>query len=227
MVYKLSVFKRSLFSTLIGALGVASIMSSTSALAQEGVIMRDILSSIGVISNDKDPIVYRERAPLVVPPKMQLTQPMPADEMANNPAWPKDPDLLARKKAETLSRVPVTETERYKLEKNPRLSIEEIRSGRRAGAQITDAPAPRAGDNDNYELYYKPMAQGRAMAAQQSKKAEELLTYGQEPERRYLTDPPKGLRMPASTAAIPKRVEREVEVARDDIDQQGFAARGY
>ncbi len=218
---------RPLLSALVGVLGVVCIGSNTQVSAQEGVIMRDILGSIGVISNDKDPIVYRERAPLVVPPKMELAQPVQSDEAANNPTWPKDPDVLSRKRAETLSRVPVTETERYKLEKNPRLSIDEIRAGRRAGLETSREPAPRAGDNDNYELYYKPMAQGRAMTAQQSKKAEELLTYGQEPERRYLTDPPKGLRMPASTAAIPKKVTRDVEVSRDDVDQQGFAARGY
>jgi hypothetical protein len=218
-----------LFSAVFaGMMSFSGALIVNPAQAQEGVVMRDILSSIGLVESQKDPIVYRERPPLVVPPKLELTRPMASEEVMANPAWPKDPDVMARQKAADVARIPVTETERYRLEKNPRLTIEEIRSGRRPGAEVKNEPAPRHGDNDLYELYYKPMAQGRAMAAQKrDAKADDLLTYGQEPERRALTDPPKGLRMPASTAAIPKKVEKDYETEKDDVDQLGFATRGY
>jgi hypothetical protein len=227
MVSMFGVLSRLLRLSFIALMSTLGVVASVPAKAQEGAIFQQILSAVGVTDKGKEEIVYRERAPLVVPPKTDLRPPMQSEEVTANPAWPVDPDAVARKKAETIAKIPVTETERYKLEKNPRLSIDQIRAGRKVGAETSQAPAKHVGDNDNYELYYKPIAQGKAMASQYSKKEELSLTYGQEPERKYLTDPPKGLRLPASTAAIPKSVKQESPVNNDVIDQQGFAARGY
>jgi hypothetical protein len=225
-----SIFGVSLRSFRLSFVAVLSTLGmgvSVPASAQEGAILQEIFSVIGITDKGKEEIVYRERAPLVVPPKTDLRTPMQPEEVSTNPSWPVDPDVVARKKADNVARIPVTETERYKLEKNPRLSIDQIRAGRKVGAETSQAPFKHVGDNDNYELYYKPIAQGKAMASQYSKKEELSLTYGQEPERKYLTDPPKGLRLPASTAAIPKSVKQEAPEVNDVIDQQGFAARGY
>src|SRR5262245_34531356 len=58
-------------------------------------IMRKVLNGIG-LRRDGAAIEYRERSPLVVPPSTDLPRPE-ANAAANNPAWPVDPDVKARK----------------------------------------------------------------------------------------------------------------------------------
>ena len=48
------------------------------------------------LQQDGEAINYQERAPLVIPPSRALPPPEKADAVvANNPAWPKDPDVSA------------------------------------------------------------------------------------------------------------------------------------
>src|SRR3569623_1865081 len=63
-------------------------------------LIGNMLEGLGLQSGNKDPIVYQERAPLVIPPSTDLPTPEKSDAaIAGNPAWPKDPDI-ARKKAQ-------------------------------------------------------------------------------------------------------------------------------
>ena len=60
-------------------------------------IFRGILEGLG-LRKDGEAINYQERAPLVIPPSRALPPPEKADAaLANNPAWPKDPDVARRK----------------------------------------------------------------------------------------------------------------------------------
>jgi len=52
---------------------------------------------------DNRGIDYRERSPLVVPPKLDLPPPVSAKSEVSDPNWPKDPDE-ARRKAEIKAR---------------------------------------------------------------------------------------------------------------------------
>ena len=62
-------------------------------------IMRGILEGIG-LQRENRVINYQERPPLVIPPSKSLPPPERSDAViANNPAWPKDPDV-ERAKAE-------------------------------------------------------------------------------------------------------------------------------
>ncbi len=56
----------------LGAVALVMGLAATGAQAQseEGVFMKDLLGSIGIIEKEKDPIRYRERAPLVIPPRL-------------------------------------------------------------------------------------------------------------------------------------------------------------
>src|ERR671917_317194 len=114
----------------------------TPAAAQEGVLIKDFLGSIGVIDKEKDAIDYRERAPLVLPPRMDLREPAaPGSVQARNPQWPNDPDVAARKRQAAEDRAPVTDTEARRMTReNTRLTVDEMRAGRRAGAEIPAAP---------------------------------------------------------------------------------------
>src|SRR5215204_391593 len=57
--------------------GVAALLCLAGpARAQEGIFMKELLGSLGVIPEDKPRIEYRERAPLVLPPKASLPAPI-------------------------------------------------------------------------------------------------------------------------------------------------------
>jgi len=90
------------------ALGVGLLMASGAARAGdddeddktfEEKIIDGIMKGMGATNMDDSSIDYRERSPLVVPPKLDL--PPPASAAAEKPApnWPKDPDEARRKAA--------------------------------------------------------------------------------------------------------------------------------
>ena len=63
-------------------------------------ILRGIMSSLGLKRDGDSGINYQERAPLVIPPSTTLPPPENSSAaIARNPAWPKDPEIAARKAA--------------------------------------------------------------------------------------------------------------------------------
>ena len=87
--------------TLAAAMMVASAPARAAEddTPSDSKIIRGVLESIG-LKKDGEAINYQERAPLVIPPSKTLPPPQNADAaIANNPAWPKDPDVQ-RSKAE-------------------------------------------------------------------------------------------------------------------------------
>src|SRR5580704_6683263 len=94
------------------ALGVGLLMASSVARAQdddeddktfEEKVIEGIMAGIGGTNMDNRGIDYRERSPLVVPPKIDLPPPVSAKSEVSDPNWPKDPDE-ARRKAEIKAR---------------------------------------------------------------------------------------------------------------------------
>src|SRR5580692_9092216 len=89
------------------ALGVGLLMASSVARAQdddedktfEEKIIDGIMAGIGGTNMDNRGIDYRERSPLVVPPKIDLPPPATASANVKAPNWPKDPDEAKRKAA--------------------------------------------------------------------------------------------------------------------------------
>jgi hypothetical protein len=177
---------------LVGALALA--VAASSASAQEGEAVKSLLGSIGLIPKEKAPIIYNERAPLVLPPKMDLPAPAPSNGAEANANWPKDPDVAARRKAAIEAKTPYTDTELYKLSKGGQLSIDEIRAGRNPNNRIT-GPQPKvdrqADDNR--------MTPDELRAFSTEKKAE---LQGDGLERRYLSDPPQNLLKAAGGAPL-------------------------
>src|ERR1700729_3614655 len=89
-------------------LGIGLIMTAGVARAQdadeddktfEEKIIEGIMRGVGGTNMDNQGIDYRERSPLVVPPRIDLPPPTntPADPKIAN--WPKDPDEAGRKPA--------------------------------------------------------------------------------------------------------------------------------
>jgi hypothetical protein len=165
---------------------LALLVTATGASAQEGEAMKSILGSIGIIPKEKPPIVYNERAPLVLPPKMDLPAPAPGGgPAARNASWPKDPDAAARRKAALDARTPTTETELYKNSEGKRLSIEEMRAGRNPNNYSKGPTGPVGRQAD--------IAVMSPDELRSFKKDEKVELTGNGIERRYLSDPPGDL----------------------------------
>src|SRR4051812_13218811 len=87
-------------------LGIGLMMSANAARAQdddeddstfEEKIIKQIMTGIGGTNMENTGIEYRERSPLVIPPKVELPPPASAAAEAPLPNWPKDPEVKRRK----------------------------------------------------------------------------------------------------------------------------------
>lgn len=173
------------------------LLAASPAFAQEGMLFKNLMEGVIGGKGNSD-IEYRQRPPLVVPPGSTLPRPQePAS--ARNAAWPNDPDIAKRRAEDARALVPATEREKYKDNQRPLLSQEELQKGRVAGRNSRPFQPQQS---KTYEENIAPIRTGRDIAA--SKNAEDLasLTYGSEPERKYLYEPPVGYRRPAGTAPV-------------------------
>ena len=86
------------------SLGIGLVVGAGAARAEddedektfEEKIIEGIMTGIGGTNMDNRGIEYRERSPLVVPPKLDLPPPASSSEV-KAPNWPKDPDEARRK----------------------------------------------------------------------------------------------------------------------------------
>jgi hypothetical protein len=172
------------------------LLAASSASAQEGVLFRNLMER--VFGDNGNDIEYRERPPLVVPPASTLPRPQePAS--TRNAAWPNDPDVAARREARRSAQMPSTLREKFREDQRPLLSQEELRRGRLPG----HAAGNREFQNSaTFDENIGPIRIGRELAARRTQEAADQLVYGQEPERKFLYEPPVGYRRPASTAAL-------------------------
>ena len=114
--------------------------------------------AMGLIAEDKEPIGYRERTPLVLPPRrMGLREPArPETAQGRSGHWPQDPDVAARKRRKADVRVPVTDESQRALDETYRSSaIVEERVGRSAGAKVPDGPVVRESDSARLNLPWR------------------------------------------------------------------------
>ena len=149
------------------------------ARAQE--IGKSLLGFFGFQSNkDDESIDYRARAPIVVPPRLDLTKPK---EAARDPSWPRDPDVADERRAALDSHTPAAQ----------------VTPNARAADSL-----PAEGPPDECQ------ASGMALCLSTPWKVLKSVTNGftssdtvqpgPEPVRKYLTEPPPGYRQPAAVA---------------------------
>jgi len=167
-----------------------------------GSIFGPIVNFAGGGGHKTDPIVYEEHGKLVLPPTMELEPPAAAS--AVDPAWPRDPDVERRK--------------REKAEEEKAKAHRFYGPGRQVNPPFGDVKGPvtvsaTAGMGPGER---RPCsAPGQSCQAQTQtetptspsinwnpltwvglqKKPQTVL--GAEPDRDWLTDPPKGYRQPA------------------------------
>jgi len=181
---------------------LALLVAASGASAEEGEAVKSILGSIGIIPKEKPPIVYNERAPLVLPPKMDLRPPAPGGgPEARNANWPKDPDVAAARKAAAEARMPYTNSDLYKNSNGKRLSIEEMRAGRNPNNYVGGPSGPVGRQAD------KSIMSPDELRSFKSNDDETLKVSGDGLERRYLSDPPQGLLKAAGGAPLKASVD--------------------
>lgn len=194
------------FKTITGlaALAAAALMSLGPASAQEGIFFKNLLGSLGVIDDpDREPIDYRSRAPLVVPPSFALPDPQ-APAATRNAAWPTDPDVVRRKRATAAANAPAPMPQAANNAEGAALRGAEM--NRLNGNSVLSAPGPREHYGDGRLTNWvdpKELRKGTATAAPK-------VAYGQEPDRGSLVQPPAGYRMPADNAPIAKTRDKPV-----------------
>lgn len=168
-------------------------------------LIGNVLESLGLQSPNKGAIVYQERAPLVIPPSTNLPAPEKTDAaIANNPAWPKDPDVTRKREAARQARLDAYKSadQKQRDEQRP-LSPSEMMPGASAANR-----APRVGKEANptagtwsetgdkltpSQLGYRGGLFGNMFGG----KEDEVARFTGEPPRTALTDPPPGYQTPS------------------------------
>jgi hypothetical protein len=192
----IKIFRRSQIA-LMAASVTAGLFIAAPAFAinddGRGSTIESLLDMVGMgDAKESDSIQYRERSPLVVPPKMDMPTPQPRPSQKAE-AWPQDQEIArARKKqVESNARVMGKYAETNGGEK---LSPEEMRAMRTPGAAGSATNRQDEGcridklDRENCS----PAEYWGALSAKTEKKDELTLQAGVEPPREYLTQPPKG-----------------------------------
>ena len=188
------------------ALGVGLLMASNVARAQdddedktfEEKIIDGIMAGIGGTNMDNRGIDYRERSPLVVPPKLDLPPPESVKGEIKDPNWPKDPDekrrkeaIAARKKASPKS---LTEAARP-------LTPDELNAGRTAAPARTNNDPVKPGDVPNPMLSPAQLGYTGGLFNMFKGNKPESVPFTGEPTRETLTQPPAGYQTPSPNFA--------------------------
>jgi hypothetical protein len=186
------------------ALGAAVLAMPAPAHAEEDVpldtrIMRGILEGIG-LRKDGEPINYQERGPLVIPPGRALPLPEKSEAViANNPAWPIDPDVKRAKEEAARERSKSLSADEQIRNNERVLRPDELTPGRKPRVTRQADPdylAPVNGLSNQLspsELGSKTGIFGSMFA----KDAPESSKFTGEPPRASLTSPPPGYQTPS------------------------------
>ena len=191
------------------ALGIGLLMASSAARAQEDdeddktfdeKIIDGIMKGIGGTNMENTGIDYRERSPLVVPPKLDLPPPAAAAKETTAPNWPKDPDE-ARRKAQIAAR---KKQNKDPMEQSRILSPSELNKGRTSGSASTVTPdSVVPGGEPGATAILSPSAlgfDGKVFNMFKGNTAE-IGQFKQEPARESLTQPPPGYQTPSPNFA--------------------------
>jgi hypothetical protein len=188
-------------------LAVVLCLAATPVMAQSSFDpVTGVLRMIGISPPDRDPIEYRERAPLVVPPNTGRLRTPEEAAAERNPNWPQDPDVLARRRKAEEAKQPVAR-------RDPRLDPNEGAGLAIDGSKVRNrfAGVPVGGVAD------KPVGSAErpvnltteqvraALSALDSSGAP--LKPGEEPKRQFLTEPPAGYRKGASGAPVKATID--------------------
>jgi hypothetical protein len=189
------------------ALGIGLVMTVGAARAQdddddgktfEEKVIEGIMAGIGGTNMENRGIDYRERSPLVVPPRIDLPPPATASGEPKVPNWPKDPDE-ARRKAAIAAR---KKSKPDPMEASRILSPSELNVGRtNAPARTNDDPVQPGVTNTNPVLSPSQLGFDGKFSSMFGGNKSESAPFKGEPTRDTLTQPPPGYQTPSPNFA--------------------------
>src|SRR6266566_8310515 len=189
------------------ALGIGVVKTAGAVRAQddeedektfEEKIIEGIMAGIGGTNMENRGIDYRERSPLVVPPKIDLPPPASGSAEVKAPNWPKDPDEARRKAAIAA---------RKKENKDPReasrvLMPSELARGKTAAAAGTNNDPIQPGNSlNNPVLSPSQLGYNGGFSGLFGGNKTETAPFKGEPTRESLTQPPSGYQTPSPNFA--------------------------
>jgi hypothetical protein len=187
---------------VVVALGIGLVMTAGAARAQdddeddktfEEKVIEGIMAGIGGTNMENRGIDYRERSPLVVPPKIDLPPPETVKGEIKDPNWPKDPDE-ARRKA-VIAR-------RKKENKDPReasrvLMPSELNAAKTPPVSRADNDPVQPGVSNNPILSPSQLGYNGGFSGLFGGTKVETAPFKGEPTRDSLTQPPAGYQTPS------------------------------
>lgn len=197
--------------------------------AFDSKILRNVMESLGFVKDGQKVINYQERAPLVIPPSTNLPIPEKADAtIANNPAWPKDPDVARKREAARQARA-----DRYKSADQKQREEQRVLSPSEMtpGASAANRPS-RVGNDPNRtastwletgdkltpsQLGYRGGLFGNMFGG----KEDEVARFTGEPPRASLTDPPPGYQTPSPDQPYGVTDRKEAPKATNYLESKG------
>jgi hypothetical protein len=190
------------------ALGVGLVMTAGAARAQDAAdeddktfeekIIEGIMTGLGGTNMENRGIDYRERSPLVVPPRLDLPSPESVKAEIKDPNWPKDPDEAKRKAAIAA---------RKKENKDPRnssrlLTPSELDVGRTAApVRTNNDPMLPGNSTNNPVLSPSQLGYNGGFSGMFGGSKTETAPFTGEPTRDSLTQPPTGYQTPSPNFA--------------------------
>jgi len=188
------------------ALGIGLVMTAGAVRAQdddeddktfEEKIIEGIMAGIGGTNMENKGIEYRERSPLVVPPKIDLPPPASASADVKAPNWPKDPDE-ARRKAAIAAR---KKDNKDPAEARRLLTPSELNKGKVAASARTNNDPVQPGANNNPMLSPSQLGFTGSFGDLFGGNKMETAPFKGEPTRDSLTQPPTGYQTPSPNFA--------------------------
>jgi hypothetical protein len=201
----------------LGIFAAAAVFGASPARAQapqeDTNPLNSVLGFIGMqFDKDKEDIDYRARAPLVVPPRLDLP---PPKQVAHNADWPKDPSVEERRHAAAAAQRPAPQiTPNTRVE----MSAAELQGARSELPKDGPSSDCQAGAGTPVCLY-SPWEILKSVTGLESSKTNKVEVGDSEPGRTYLTEPPSGYRKPTGTATATIDAPRD---APDAADPQAY-----
>lgn len=186
------------------ALGVGLVVSASAARAQdddeddmtfEEKIIDNIMSGMGAKSMQRPGIEYRERSPLVVPPKLDLPPPASSAEAKAAPNWPKDPDEARRKAAVAARKKAGNKPTPWEAARP--LSPSELNAGRTAAAARTNNDPVQPGVSNSPMMSPAELGYKGGLFGMFKGNSSESKPFTAEPPRESLVEPPPGYQTPS------------------------------
>jgi hypothetical protein len=164
----------------------------------EEKVIEGIMKGIGGTNMENQGIDYRERSPLVVPPKLDLPAPAGTAAEVKAPNWPKDPDEQRRKAAVAARK----KANKDPIEASRILTPNELAAGKTAStARTGNDPVQPGNSNTNPILSPSQLGYTGGLGNLFGGNKSETAPFKGEPTRDTLTMPPPGYQTPSPAFA--------------------------